>query len=317
MQLSVLQGVSWVYFSEQNNQIWKYGLTMKLFFYQKKKTRDFNRQFIEKIKPLFEKIGRDDVFTQAAALAYVTTLAIAPMVLLLIALLSFMKFDMQEQFLLETQKLIGVEASKVFESIVNSANSRADLSVAASWLGAVFLTLSASVVFVQLQSALNIIFKAAAPAKSIKKIGILKSFVMRRLLSIGILLSFIFISIVSLGVSAILSFFMTSYQLAGVKLLSAFINLTVYGILFAMLYRWMPDRSAQRSNYMVGGFLTAAMFVLGKTAIGNYLGQTAVGSAYGAAGSLIVLLVWIYYSALVFFLGAEISSLYLMRKKRL
>lgn len=290
---------------------------MKSFLVQKKKTSGFNPRFGGKIKLFFEKIGNDDVFTQAAALSYFTALAIAPMVLLLIALLSFMKFDLQEQFLLQTRELIGVEASKVFESIVTAANNRTDLSVPAGWFGAVFLTLSASVVFAQLQSALNIIFKADITAKKSEKIGMIKSFVMRRLLSVGILLSFIFISMVSLTVSTVLSYFMNSYQLAGVKLLSTFVNLTVYGILFALLYRWMPDRSAQRSNYIVGGFLTAVMFVIGKTAIGTYLGQTAVGSAYGAAGSLVVLLVWIYYSALVFFLGAEISSLYLMREKRL
>ncbi len=290
---------------------------MKSFLVQEKKISSFNRHFTEKVRPFFEKIEHDDVFTQAAALAYVTALAIAPMVLLLIAMFSFMKFDLQEQFLLQTRELIGVEASKVFESIVNSANSRADLSVTASWLGAIFLTLSASVVFVQLQSALNIIFKADIPEKSLKNNGMLKSFLMRRLFSMGILLSFIFISMVSLGISAIISYFMSSYQLAGVKLLSAVINLMIYGSLFALLYRWMPDRSAQRSNYIVGGFLTAIMFVIGKIAIGSYLGQTAIGSAYGAAGSLVVFLVWIYYSALVFFLGAEISSLYLMQKKRL
>ena len=289
---------------------------MKSFLVQEKKISGFSRYFTKQLKPFFEKIDRDDVFTQAAALAYVTALAIAPMVLLLIAMFSFMQFDLQEQFLLQTRELIGAEASQVFESIVNSANSHTDLSATASWLGAIFLMLSASVVFVQLQSALNIIFKANVPTKNQKNIGVLNSFLMRRLLSMGILLSFIFISMVSLGVSTIISYFMTSYQLAGVKLLSAFINLMIYGILFALIFRWMPDRSAQRSNYMVGGFLTAVMFVIGKTAIGTYLGQTAIGSAYGAAGSLVVLLVWIYYSALVFFLGAEVSSFYLMRNTR-
>lgn len=288
---------------------------MKLFLIQKKKSSIFNCNLKQPVKILFEKIKHDSIFTQAAALAYFTALAIAPMVLLLIMLFSFMQFDLQEQFLQQTRELIGVEASKVFEAVVDSANRRTDLSVTAFWLGAVFLTLSASVVFAQLQSALNIIFKADMPVKSLKKIEVLKSFVMRRLLSMGILLTFIFISMVSLIASTVLSYLMASYQLAGVKLLSAFINLAVYGILFALIYRWMPDRSAQQSNYMVGGLLTSILFVIGKIAIGTYIGQTAVGSAYGAAGSLVVLLVWIYYSALVFFLGAEISSLYLIRKK--
>ncbi len=274
------------------------------------------KQLTKQIQIFFEKVDNDNIFTQAAALAYSTALAIAPMVMLSVAFLSFMKFDLQEQFLAQTRELIGAEASQVFESIVSAAKNRTDLSVAAGWIGAIVLALSGGVVFSQLQSALNIIFKAKAPEVSLDKVSVLKSFIKRRLLSTGILLSFIFISIVSLIFSSVLSYVITSYQLdsIGVRLLSTVLNISIYGILFALIYRWMPDRSAQRSHYIVGGLLTSVMFVVGKTLIGTYIGQTAVGSAYGAAGSLIVLLVWIYYSALVFFLGAEISSLYLIKQ---
>ncbi|MGZ3691661.1 MAG: YihY/virulence factor BrkB family protein, partial [Pseudobdellovibrio sp.] len=269
----------------------------------------------DQIKIFFEKVNRDDVLTEAAALSYSTALAIAPMVMLLIALLSFMRLDLQDQFLEQTRNLMGDEASQVFESIVNSANNRTDLSALAGWVSAVVLAFSAAVVFSQLQSALNIIFKADATKQPDSKTGVIKNFIFRRLLSMGILLSFLFISMVSLVVSSVLSYLTKSYELAGVKLFSAVVNLFVYTVLFAMLYRWMPDRSAQKSKDLIAGFLTAIMFAVGKTIIGTYIGQTAVGSAYGAAGSLVVLLVWIYYSALVFLLGAEISSLYLLRKK--
>lgn len=292
----------------------------RFFLFQRKmilkKTGGFIRIFSNRAVILFKKIGQDNVFTHAAALAYFTALSIAPMVLLLIAFLSFMQFDLQEQFLVQVRELIGAEASQVFEAIIDAANRRLDLSRAAGWVGAGLLIFSASVVFAELQSALNIIFRADTSFHDhLKDVGFLKRFIKQRLLSAGILLSFIFISIVSLIVSTVLSYFTSSYELGSLKFISAFLNLSIYAILFGLLYRWMPDRSVRPSNYVLGGFLTALMFVLGKTAIGVYIGKTAVGSAYGAAGSLIVLLVWIYYSALIFFLGAEISSLYLVRNR--
>lgn len=263
-----------------------------------------------------EKIERDDLFTHAAALSYSTALGLAPMVILLMTFFSFLRFDLQAQFLNETRSLIGIEASKVFESIITGAKNRPDLSVAAGWVGVIILAFSASIVFIQLQSTLNTIFGANVIQESQKnsKFHIVKKFFLRRLFSIGILLTLIFISIVSLSISAVLSYFMDSYDFPGIQFASAVVNLVVYSLLFGLLYKWMPDRSVRRNHSWLAGFFTAVMFVLGKSAIGTYIGQAAVGSAYGAAGSLIVLLVWIYYSALVFFMGAELSSFFLKPK---
>jgi membrane protein len=268
----------------------------------------------EALQKFFEKISRDDIFTQAGALSYATALGLAPMVILLISFFSFLRFDLQAQFLNETGNLIGSDARKVFESIINGANHRPDLSVAAGWAGAVVLAFSASIVFVQLQSALNIIFGANLqnPDQNQGRFDFIKRFVLKRLISIGILLTLLFISIVSLSVSAMLSYLMDRYDLQGIQVVSTLLNLLVYGFLFGLLYKWMPDRSVRRNHSWMAGFFTAVMFVIGKSAIGTYIGRAAIGSAYGAAGSLIVMLVWIYYSALVFFIGAEISSFFLI-----
>jgi membrane protein len=273
---------------------------------------------LKHVEQILTKISRDKVFTQAGALSYYTALAVAPMVLLLISFLSWLRFDLQSQFLQQTRNLMGPEASRVFESIINSANKRPDLSVTAGWVGAVALALSASAVFVQLQTALNTIFEAPVENKTGEsKWSVVKNFFASRLLSIGVLLALMFISIVSLVVSTSLSFVTSQYefQLFGFQVLSGAADFAVYTLLFSLLYRWMPDRSVRRKNTFKEGALTALMFIIGKAGIGTYLGQTAVGSAYGAAGSLIVMLVWIYYSALVFFIGAEISSLYLVQSK--
>lgn len=270
----------------------------------------------EKMQRFFDKIERDDLFTQAAALSYSTALSLAPIIILLISFFSFMRFDLQTEFLNETKELIGPEASKVFESIINGAKNRPDLSVAAGWAGTLFLVFSATIVFIQLQTALNIIFGAPLRRDHHKPSNwhLIKKFLLRRLISIGVLLVLLFVSIISLSITAIFSYLVEHYDFYGVQLIAEFINLVIYSVLFGMLYKWMPDRSVRRNHSWLSGLFTAVMFILGKAAIGAYIGRAAIGSAYGAAGSLIVFLVWIYYSALVFFIGAEISSFFLRPK---
>lgn len=278
--------------------------------------------FKKKAEVFADKVSSDDVFTQAAALAYYTALSMAPLMILMISFLSFLNIDLQEQLLQQVQGLIGAEAGSVLQSILESANNRPDLSVAAGWIGAIILALSASVVFAQLQSSLNLIFKVDPDEKHQHRFaredrGVVWSFVLRRLLSVGILLAFIFIAIVSLTISASLSYLLNYYQFFGIQVVSEIVNLIVFAGLFFLIYKWIPDRRVKTSNSALAGIITAVLFVIGKALIGNYLGQAAIGSAYGAAGSLIVLLAWIYYSALVFFLGAEFSAFFLIKRKKI
>lgn len=271
---------------------------------------------MENIKLFFDKFFRDEVLTYAASLAYFTALAIAPLVLLSISVLAFLNFDLQDQFLSQTRFLMGEEASLVFESILNSANKRPDLTAAAGWTGAFILALSGSVVFAHLQKALNKIFEV--PIKKHLKKGFLydvKYIITRRLLSVGILLSFIFISIISLAVSTALAYLVNYYEIEEVNILSGIVNFAVYSILFSLIYKYMPDRKVEYKGSLIAGAVTASLFILGKDLIGKYLGQAAVGSAYGAAGSLVVLLVWIYYSSVVFFFGAEVSAVFVFKTR--
>lgn len=277
---------------------------------------------VDRFEQFVSKISRDDVFTQAAALAYYTTLSMAPLIILLITFLSALNVNLQVQLLAQVRDLIGVEAAMVLESILSSVNRHPDLSVAAGWIGFFILAISASVVFAQLQNALNVIFMVEeddvlqkAQAKYIQSTHPVVGFILRRLLSVGMLMAFMFIAIVSLLASASVSYLISQYDFLGLKFVNEVVSFFVFTILFALIYKWMPDRKVKNANCIFAGAITSFLFVVGKALIGTYLGQTAIGSAYGAAGSLIVLLAWIYYSTVVFFVGAEISAMFLIRKR--
>ncbi|AGH95644.1 YihY/virulence factor BrkB family protein [Pseudobdellovibrio exovorus] len=278
--------------------------------------------FIDRFEQFVSKISQDDVFTQAAALAYYTTLSMAPLIILLITFLSALNVDIQVQLLAQVRDLIGPEAALVLESILGSVNRHPDLSMAAGWIGFAILAISASVVFAQLQNALNVIFMVEGDktlqkvqAQYIQSTHPVVGFILRRLLSVGMLLAFMFIAIVSLLASASVSYLISQYDFLGLKFVNEVASFFVFTVLFALIYKWMPDRKVKNANCILAGAITSFLFVVGKAAIGTYLGQTAIGSAYGAAGSLIVMLAWIYYSTVVFFVGAEISAMFLIRKR--
>jgi membrane protein len=134
----------------------------------------------------------------------------------------------------------------------------------------------------------------------------IKRLVFDRLVSIGILLAIIFIAIVSLVLSSAVDYLFPKDSQTLTYILNESFSFFVLSLSFCVIYKWMPDLELKWKNTFIGAMITALLFVFGKFLIGLYIGQSAVGSAYGAAGSLVVLLVWVYYSSLIMFLGAEI-----------
>ena len=196
------------------------------------------------------------------------------------------------------------------------ASSQDQSASSANIWGILVLGVSASVIFAQLQSSLNLIFQSGNEAKEVSMKEYLQQFISRRLVCFGMVLTFIFVSIVSLVISSVLAlvfngqpaFWMQAVQQGG--------SLLVYSLLFAIILRWMPDRKVPWKAAVRGGLITAFMFMAGKILIGMYLGSAALGSPYGAAGSVIVLLVWVYYSSLIVLLGAEISAALISQIKK-
>ncbi len=255
------------------------------------------------------RFSQDDLFTLSGALSFYSALAISPVAILMITVMGLLSLDMQTSLITETRGLLGADAAGVLETVVSQADSQPNLATISGWIGGIVLLISASVVFLQLHSSMNIIFDADKIEKPKQGtfatiLGVVKD----RLLSIGMLLSFVFLTIISLVLSSSLHFILESDILMLGVALSWIVNFAIFTLIFAAMFRWVSDRRPPFKYCMIGGAITAVLFTIGKMGIEVYIGQSAVGTPYGAAGSLIALLVWIYYASLIVFVGGEITA---------
>ena len=248
-----------------------------------------------------------------AALAYFTVFSLAPLVLVLLAVfgLIFGGSDQARQKITEQlQYLIDPSGIKVIQDIATNA-SNPQAGILATTIGVVIALFGASGVFGQLQEALNTIWGVKP-----KPGGGIWGFIRTRFLSFGMVGGVCFLLLVSLtietllkGLSAYLKNVMPGGDLVALALFLIF-DLVVIVLLFAMIFRYLPDAKIAWRDVWVGATLTAVLFALGKFVLGLYLGSGAAGSAYGAASSLITLLLWIYYAAQILLFGAEFTQVY-------
>ena len=252
----------------------------------------------------------DDPFALAASLSYYTLLSMAPLLLIVTGFAGFLlgQEEVQRQLISQMRSLIGDEGASLMRTVIRNA-SRPEQGIWSMILGVGLMILGATTVFAQLQNALNrILGVEAAPANA------LLGFLWARLVAFGIVLALGFLLLVSLILSAVMAALNTwlATNLPGVPLIWQILNeavsLAVIAVLIATLFRFVPDAHVTWRASWVGAFVTAALFTVGKVLIGLYLGQASVGSAYGAAGSAVVLMVWVYYASLILFYGAEITK---------
>lgn len=239
-----------------------------------------------------------DLLTLAAALSFYTALALAPLLLITLYGLGTLGDEAMTYFLNQTTIVIGQQPAKAIELIVKSIQARPDLSQIGGIIGIITLFFSASGAFAQLQFSMNKIWSSEHNEKS----GI-KDWLERRLLSFGMVLTLIIISAASLLVSTAMNYIFSFNNLTWAVLNHTLTFLGTCAI-FTALIRYLPDTHIPWIPSMRGGIATALLFTLGKYLIGLYLGRSALNSAYGAAGSLIVFLTWFYYSSLIIFVGA-------------
>ena len=258
----------------------------------------------------------DDAPSLGAALAYYTVFSLAPLMTIAIAIAGFFlgKEAAQGQIFDELRGLLGAEGGKAVEEMVQSANAQPTAGVVATIISVIMLLFGASGVFGQLQASLNAIWGVKAkPGRGV--LGIIKD----RLLSFGFTLVVGFLLLVSLLLTAGMALMADwigglmpgSEALAYV--LNIVLSLSMITLLFATIFKFLPDAKIAWHDVWIGAFLTALLFTIGKFALGIYLGKSGVASSYGAAGSLIVLLLWVYYSSQILFFGAEFTQVYANR----
>jgi membrane protein len=252
----------------------------------------------------------DEALTRGAAIAYYTIFSIAPLLIIVIAIagLAFGRDAAEGAVVGQLSGLMGEQSATVLQSMITSANNWGS-GLLATIIGLVTLLLTATGTFAEIQSALNAIWKAAPSAN-------LSAIVRARLLSLGLVVTLGFLMLVSLVVSAALAALGSylDYLVPGAQILVAIANfvlsLTIISALFAAIYKILPDKPISWRDVGVGAVATALLFVLGKSLIGFYIGSSGVASSYGAAGALLIILLWVYYSAQVFLLGAEFTKAY-------
>jgi membrane protein len=251
-----------------------------------------------------------------ASLAFYTLLSLAPLLIIVVAVaaLAFGQKAAQGQLIWEIQDLVGKEGAQAIQGLIQSAYKPA-AGTMATVLGLLTLVFGASAVVVELRDALNIIWHvpAAAAFSSLRSFARL---IEERFYLFGLILGVGFLLLVSLAlnaaISALGSLFGSQLPVSeSVLRLAVFlISFLVITFLFAAIYKFLPDTQLKWSDVIVGACFTSLLFTIGKQLIGIYLGRASFGSAYGAAGSLVIVLVWVYYSAQLFFLGAEFTKIY-------
>ncbi|QYY29953.1 YihY/virulence factor BrkB family protein [Cupriavidus pinatubonensis] len=248
--------------------------------------------------------------SMGAALAYYTVFSIAPLLMIVISIAGviFGPDAARGEVVGELNGLIGSEGAQAVEEMLVAVSKPAASTVTAI-LGVLALLVGATTVFSELQSALDRIWRVPQP----EKISGLFSLIRSRLLSFGMILGMGFLLVVSLLLSAGISAMGREWgPLLGIReavghVLDTVVSLVLTTVVFAMIYKFMPRTKVRWFDVWLGAVVTAALFTLGKFLIGLYIGKSGVASGYGAAGSLVVLLLWVYYAAQIFLLGAEFT----------
>ena len=253
----------------------------------------------------------DEALSRGAAIAFYTVTSIAPVLLIVIAIagLAFGNEAAQNAITAQLSDLMGQQTAEVLQAAVANASSKSS-GITATIIGIVTLLVTASGVFGEMQSALNAIWKAKPKGTTVSRL------IRARAASLGLVVTLGFLLMVSLVVSTALTAFgnyldaILPFGKIILTILNVLVSLLLISCLFAAIYKVLPDRDLQWSDVIVGAIATAILFTIGKSLISWYIGSSAVASSFGAAGALIVLLLWVYYSAQIFLLGAEFTKIY-------
>lgn len=254
-----------------------------------------------------------------AALAFYTALSLAPLLVVVLAIagLAYGHKAVEGQLVWQMQDMIGVEGAKAIQALISAAH-RPTSGIIATVVGLLTLFFGASSAFAELSDALNTIWRVPVNPRQ-SGVASLFEMIKRRTVSFLMVLGVGLLLLVTLctaaWITAAETFFgdllpMPGFLLQAVNFVISFLVITM---LFALIFKVLPDVRLKWSDVAIGAAITALLFSVGKFLIGVYLGTTTIASSYGAAGSFLIVLLWVYYSAQVFFLGAEFTKIYTKR----
>jgi membrane protein len=251
----------------------------------------------------------NEALSRGAAIAFYTVTSLAPVLLIVIGVagLAFGQDAAQDRVVGELRGLMGTQSAELIQSLIASARDQTS-GTAATLFGLLMVVATASGIFGEMQAGLNKTWKVKAPELP------LAALVRARAASLGLVAALGFLLAVSLAASAGLSAFGaylgSAFPLAGplLSVLNTIVSVSLFALLFAAIYKVLPDTPIAWRDVVTGAILTALLFTAGKSLIGWYIGTSAGSSAYGAAGALIVILLWTYYASQIFLLGAEVTK---------
>lgn len=265
------------------------------------------------LKTTFNEFNDDNAIKLSASLSYYTIFALPPLMIIIITICGFFfgKDAVTGQLYGQINGLVGNEAAIQIQNAIKNVEL-SNSNIFATIFGGVMLLIGASGVFAEIQSSINFIWGLRAkPNKGIKK------FIQNRLMSFSMIASVGFLLLVSLLVNSAMDILSarlklyfpesTVYLFYVINMIIVFLIIT---LLFAIIFRTLPDGNIKWKDAFIGASSTSVLFMIGKFAIGFYLGSSAVATVYGAAGSVIIILLWVYYSAIILYFGAEFTKVY-------
>ncbi len=263
------------------------------------------------LKKTFQEWQKDNIATWSAGLSYYAVFAVSPLLLLLLSLTGLIISPeiIQKNIAQQLQNILGPSVAHFIIETLSQAKGKE--GILATLLGFIFLVIGVSGVFTQLKATLNHIFKIKSTQKDF-----IKSFIKEKIIGFLMILLIGILLALSLTVTAVITFFSNFFVFllpvsqTTIEVLNFIVSFITTSILFILIYKVLSDIKIPSKLLLKGGVITALLFTIGKTLLGLYLGSGFVGSGFGAASSLAFLLIWIYYSSLIFFFGAELIKVY-------
>ncbi len=285
--------------------------SMQLSLEERTTSRSFSARVWQLLKDTVNAFIEDNALSRGASIAFYTVTSIGPVLVIVVAIagLAFGEDAARNAISGQISGMMGKQSADVIQTAIASLSNRR-AGILASLIGVITLLITASGVFGEIQATLNVIWKAQPKGTTVSQL------IRARTLSLGLVAVLGFLLMVSLVISALLAALanvVNDYLPFGALILAVVnfvISYVFVAVLFGAIYKILPDRKLQWRDVVVGAVVTAALFTIGKSLIGLYIGRTALGSSYGAAGALLILLSWIYYSAQIFLLGAEFTKVY-------